>query len=241
MKKKNDRNKKIERFLSREAAGDALPRRRSRRRRRGLSGAARRYLPLAKVFYAVKANPAGEVVDLLRGLGSSFDVASRGEIELCIGRGVAPERLSFGNTIKKERDIAYAYQQGVRLFAFDSAAELEKIARSAPRARVFCRILVDSVGAEWPLSRKFGCAPEMAVELLRQAPSSRGSTPTACRSMSARSRPISTSGTAPSAVPHACSRCWPRPTSICAWSISAAASPRIIAATCPASSAMPRR
>ena len=40
----------------------------------------KRYLPLARVFYAVKANPAHEVVGRLAELGSSFDVASRGEI-----------------------------------------------------------------------------------------------------------------------------------------------------------------
>jgi ornithine decarboxylase len=129
----------------------------------------RTYLPIAKVFYAVKANPAGEILDLLRGLGSSFDVASRGEVDLCLERGVGADRISFGNTIKKERDVAYAFENGIRLFAFDSAQELEKLARAAPGARVFCRILVESEGAEWPLSRKFGCAPEMAVELLRQA------------------------------------------------------------------------
>ncbi|HEY1505490.1 MAG TPA: type III PLP-dependent enzyme [Stellaceae bacterium] len=129
----------------------------------------RRYMPLAKIFYAVKANPAPEVVGLLRDLDSNFDVASRNEIDLCMERGVGAERISFGNTIKKERDIAYAFERGVRLYAFDSACELEKLARSAPGSRVFCRILVESTGAEWPLSRKFGCAPEMAVELLRQA------------------------------------------------------------------------
>jgi len=129
----------------------------------------RRYMPLAKIFYAVKANPAPEIVSLLRDLESSFDVASPNEIDLCLERGVAPERISFGNTIKKERDIAYAFGRGVKLYAFDSLAELEKLGRAAPGSRVFCRILVESVGAEWPLSRKFGCSPEMAVELLRQA------------------------------------------------------------------------
>ncbi len=129
----------------------------------------RRYLPLAKIFYAVKANPADEVVGMLRELGSSFDVASRGEIDLVLDKGISADRISFGNTMKKERDIAYAFQRGVRLFAFDSEPELEKIARAAPGARVFCRILVDCDGAEWPLSRKFGCAPEMAVDLLKQA------------------------------------------------------------------------
>jgi len=129
----------------------------------------RRYMPLAKIFYAVKANPAPEIVSLLRDLDSSFDVASPNEIDLCLERGIGPERISFGNTIKKEHDIAYAFGRGVKLYAFDSLQELEKLARAAPGSRVFCRILVESVGAEWPLSRKFGCSPEMAVELLRQA------------------------------------------------------------------------
>ena len=127
------------------------------------------YLPLARVYYAVKANPAAEIVAMLERKGASFDVASRGEVELCLDNGVAPDRLSFGNTIKKEKDIAFAYQAGLRIFAFDSARELDKLARAAPGARVFCRILVACEGAEWPLSRKFGCAPEMAIDLLRKA------------------------------------------------------------------------
>jgi ornithine decarboxylase len=127
------------------------------------------YLPLARIYYAVKANPAPQIVAMLGRKGASFDVASRGEIELCLANGIAPDRLSFGNTIKKEKDIAFAYQSGLRLFAFDSAFELDKLARAAPGAQVFCRILVACEGAEWPLSRKFGCTPEMAVELLRRA------------------------------------------------------------------------
>jgi ornithine decarboxylase len=131
--------------------------------------ALRWYLPLARIYYAVKANPAARIVSMLEGKGASFDVASRGEIELCLANGVAPDRLSFGNTIKKEKDIAFAYQSGLQTFAFDSAHELDKLARAAPGARVFCRILVACEGAEWPLSRKFGCAPQMAIDLLRKA------------------------------------------------------------------------
>jgi ornithine decarboxylase len=129
----------------------------------------RRHLPLARVYYAVKANPAPAIVGMLEAKGANFDVASRGEIELCLDNGVGAERLSFGNTIKKEGDIVFAYQAGLRLFAFDSVHELEKLARAAPGSRVFCRILVDCRGAEWPLSRKFGCAPDMAIGLLRRA------------------------------------------------------------------------
>ena len=126
-------------------------------------------LPDSRVFYAVKANPSPEVLSLLASLGSSFDTASVVEIEMALAAGATPDRISFGNTIKKERDVARAFELGVRLFAVDCAAEVEKIARAAPRARVFCRILCDGAGAEWPLSRKFGCEPEMAADVLEHA------------------------------------------------------------------------
>ncbi len=131
--------------------------------------ALRTALPDARVYYAVKANPAPEILTRLAALGSCFDVASVAEVEMVLATGVDPSRLSFGNTIKKEADIARAYAMGVRLFAFDAEAELLKIARAAPGARVFCRILTSGAGAEWPLSRKFGCAPSMAFALLRKA------------------------------------------------------------------------
>ncbi|MFO1146942.1 MAG: type III PLP-dependent enzyme [Alsobacter sp.] len=128
-----------------------------------------RALPDTRVFYAVKANPAPEVLRLLASLGSCFDTASVQEIEMVLAAGATAERISFGNTIKKERDIARAFQLGVRLFAVDCEAEVEKIARVAQGAKVFCRILCDGAGAEWPLSRKFGCVPEMATGVLEHA------------------------------------------------------------------------
>ena len=113
-------------------------------------------LPDSRVFYAVKANPAPELLALLVKLGSCFDTASVAEIEMVLAAGAAPERISFGNTIKKERDIARAFALGVRLFAVDCKAEVDKIARAAPGAKVFCRFL-------------FGCDPEMAVDVLEHA------------------------------------------------------------------------
>jgi ornithine decarboxylase len=128
-----------------------------------------RAMPDTRIFYAVKANPAPEILSLLADLGSSFDTASVPEIEMALTAGATPDRISYGNTIKKERDIARAHQLGVDLFAVDSIEEVEKIARAAPAARVFCRILTDGKGAEWPLSRKFGCSVAMAEEVLVRA------------------------------------------------------------------------
>ena len=83
----------------------------------------RHAMPDSAIYYAVKANPAPEVLKLLAGLGSNFDCASVAEIEMALEAG-------------------------------------------ATAARVFCRVLTDGEGAEWPLSRKFGCVPQMAVDVL---------------------------------------------------------------------------
>jgi len=123
-------------------------------------------LPDSRIFYAVKANPAPEILSLLAGLGSNFDTASVTEVEMALAAGATPDRISYGNTIKKERDIARAHQLGISLFAVDSHEEVEKVSRAAPGARVFCRVLTNGEGAEWPLSRKFGCVPQMAVDVL---------------------------------------------------------------------------
>jgi ornithine decarboxylase len=131
--------------------------------------ALRAAVPEAGVFYAVKANPAPEVLRLLAAAGSCFDVASMGEIALCESLGIAPERLSFGNTIKKESAIAAAYAAGVRTFAVDAPEELDKLTLLAPRSTLLVRLASEGGGADWPLSRKFGTTEEAAATLLTLA------------------------------------------------------------------------
>src|SRR5262249_18329944 len=83
----------------------------------------RELLPAAHIFYAVKANPAAQILSRLSSLGSKFDTASRGEIEMVQATGVSVDRISFRNTIKKEKDSARAHQQGGSLFAFGSRTD----------------------------------------------------------------------------------------------------------------------
>jgi len=127
----------------------------------------KKHFDFAKIYFAVKANPAREVISLLKDLGSNFDIASRYELDLVLSLGVTPDRISYGNTIKKAKDIRYFYEKGVRLFATDSEQDMRNIAKEAPGSRVFCRILTEgSDTADWPLSRKFGCHPDMAIDLI---------------------------------------------------------------------------
>lgn len=128
------------------------------------------YFRNADIYYAVKANPAPEILLALWDVGSNFDVASPQEIALCLHLGLPGSMLSYGNTIKKAKDIAYAYTRGVRLFSFDSPTELEKLAACAPGSKVMCCVLASSEGASWPLSKKFGCDFETALDLLQLAP-----------------------------------------------------------------------
>ncbi len=122
--------------------------------------------PTADIYYAVKANPSDEVIEMLAAAGSSFDIASTQELDKVLQFGVAAERVSYGNTIKKASAVKYFFEKGVRLYATDSEADLINLSKNAPGSKVYIRVLTDgSEGADWPLSRKFGCNPEMAVEL----------------------------------------------------------------------------
>lgn len=126
--------------------------------------------PYASVYYAIKSNPGEPVLKMLAALGSNFDVASRYELDRILNIGVTGDRLSYGNTIKKPQDIKYFYEKGVRMFATDSKDDLKAIAENAPKSRVYVRMLVEgSLSADWPLSRKFGCHPDMAYDILVQA------------------------------------------------------------------------
>ncbi len=127
--------------------------------------------PQAKIYYAVKASPGTEILALLRDLGSYFDIASIYELNQVLDLGISPDRVSFGNTIKKAKHVREAYEKGVRLFASDSEADIRQLAKEAPGSRIFFRLLMDAVtsDSDWPLSRKFGCQPRMLVELVTLA------------------------------------------------------------------------
>lgn len=134
------------------------------------------FLGDAYIHYAVKANPNAEILKSLIQENSSFDAASIGEIKLLQDLGCEDYRISFGNTIKKEKDILWAIREGISLFAVDSEEEIDKIARAYKEAgeayntpEVYVRMLVASTEAEWPLSRKFGCAPSHVVSLMNYA------------------------------------------------------------------------
>ncbi len=128
-----------------------------------------RCFPMAQIYFAVKANPMNEVIGMLHEEGSCFDIASRYELDQMLRLGVEPDRLSYGNTIKKRSDISYFYEHGVRMFVTDSENDLKNLAELAPGSRILFRILTEGTGADWPLSRKFGSHSDVIYNLIMEA------------------------------------------------------------------------
>lgn len=131
--------------------------------------ALRTAFPQAQIRYAVKANPAEPILRLLAAEGSTFDVASVGEIDTCNAAGIDGSALTFGNTVKTPADVARAHARGVRRFAFDTEQGMTAIAEHAPGAAVECRIAPDFPASVTPFGHKFGCAPQAAAQLLKRA------------------------------------------------------------------------
>lgn len=127
------------------------------------------YMPRARVFYAIKANPHPEILKTMIKLGSSFDVASDGEIRTLHNMGVEGERLIYANPVKTTGGLQACRECGVSKMTFDSASEIEKIRAICPDATVLLRLRIDNSSAHVDLNKKFGAAREHALNLMLKA------------------------------------------------------------------------
>ncbi len=138
----------------------------------------RRHLPKVQAYYAVKANPAPEIIETLYRAGASFDVASLPEFLLVyknIRHLPAVERQQFvwdkivyANPIKP-RETLEALNHYKPLVTYDNLDELKKISAFAPQAGLALRLRVPNTGSMVELSSKFGCDPGEALDLILRA------------------------------------------------------------------------
>ena len=117
-----------------------------------------------KAAYITKATS-----QLMRDLGSNFDVASDGEIMELSSLGVDGSRMIYANPMKTVNGLRACRNAGVGKMTFDSAGEIDKMARECPGATVLLRIRIDNSSAHVDLNKKFGAAREQALELLLKA------------------------------------------------------------------------
>ncbi len=138
----------------------------------------KKHLPKVQAYYAVKANPAPEIIRTFYEAGASFDVASLPEFMMVyenIKHLPAKERQDFiwdkivyANPIKPKETLE-ALNQYKPLVTYDNLEELRKIKRFAPSAGLALRLRVPNTGSMVELSSKFGCDPGEAVDLVEEA------------------------------------------------------------------------
>src|SRR5437868_8446453 len=138
----------------------------------------KKHLPDVQAYYAVKANPAPEIVRTLYEAGASFDVASLPEFMLVYEniRRLPPkeqqdfiwDKIIYANPTKPKETLQ-ALDQYKPLVTYDNLAELKKIKQYAPHAGVVLRLRVPNTGSMVELSSKFGCDPGEAVDLVLEA------------------------------------------------------------------------
>jgi len=122
-------------------------------------------LPNVDIYYAVKSLPHPSVIATLCEVGSSFDLATNGEVDLVRRLGVPAGRCIHTHPIKRDSDIRTALSFGVTRFVVDNPDELRKFVKFRSRASLLIRVSFRS-DAVVDLSRKFGCHPETVIELL---------------------------------------------------------------------------
>ncbi|WP_405380901.1 type III PLP-dependent enzyme [Phascolarctobacterium sp.] len=129
----------------------------------------REYMPRVRVHYAIKANPHPEILQVMRDLGSCFDVASDGEIRTLNAMGVEGSRMIYANPVKLGVGLKACCDCGVTKMTFDSASEIDKIKKQCPNATVLLRLRIDNSSAHVDLNKKFGASRENALALMQYA------------------------------------------------------------------------
>jgi diaminopimelate decarboxylase len=85
--------------------------------------------------YAVKANANLGVLSLFARLGSGFDIVSAGELYRVLKAGGDPARVVFSGVGKRDDELAFALDQGIKVIDVESAEELARVSAVAARLR----------------------------------------------------------------------------------------------------------
>ncbi len=85
------------------------------------------------VCYAVKANSSLAILDLFARLGSGFDIVSGGELFRVMKAGGDPRKVVFSGVGKRDDEIAFALEAGVRALNVESGPELARVSIVARR------------------------------------------------------------------------------------------------------------
>ncbi|WP_128581641.1 type III PLP-dependent enzyme [Pseudoalteromonas agarivorans] len=126
-------------------------------------------LPGVVLHFALKPLPHAAVVRTLLDEGASFDLATSGVVDLVASQGVPSERTIHTHPIKRDSDIRDALAYGCKVFVVDNINELEKFIAYKDQAEILVRLSFRNKDAFADLSKKFGCSPEAAIDIISLA------------------------------------------------------------------------
>ena len=126
-------------------------------------------LPNVTLHFALKPLPHPAVVSTLLAEGAYFDLATNGEVNLVASQGVPANKTIHTHPIKRDSDIKAALEYGCTTFVVDNINELEKFIPYANQAEILVRLSFPNAQAFADLSKKFGCSPDKAIEIIAYA------------------------------------------------------------------------
>ncbi|XP_060798676.1 antizyme inhibitor 1b isoform X2 [Neoarius graeffei] len=124
-------------------------------------------LPLVRPFYPVKCNSSPAVIEILAALGVGFVCTNKAEVAMVLNHEVSPENIILSGICKQQSHIKHAAKNDINYLVCDNEAELGKIARAHPNAKLLLQLCTEAQTEE--ASMVFGCSLKSCRHLLEAA------------------------------------------------------------------------
>ncbi|XP_052473791.1 antizyme inhibitor 1 [Carassius gibelio] len=120
-------------------------------------------------FYTVRSNSSPVVIEILAALGTGFVCSNKHELDLVKGFGVPSQDIVLGGSCKQLSLIKHAAKHNVSVLVCDNEAELRKIARCHPKAKVLLLLTSESCCEREETLMPFGSTLKDCRHLLERA------------------------------------------------------------------------
>lgn len=124
-------------------------------------------VPQLQPYYPVKCNSSPAVIEVLASLGLGFVCANKAEVSLVLEHGVPPENIILSGVCKQLAHIKHAAKNNIQHLVCENEAELSKISRLHPNAKLVLQLTTQAHAAE--TSMAFGFSLKSCRHLLETA------------------------------------------------------------------------
>ncbi|XP_034029709.1 antizyme inhibitor 1-like [Thalassophryne amazonica] len=129
----------------------------------------RTHMTQIRPYYAVRCNSSPGVIEVFAALGTGFICTNKFELELVQSCGIPSEDIIYSGVCKQVSHIKHAAKNGIDFLVCDNEAELRKIARCHPSAKLLLQVSTEAFSLEEEMSMTFGCTLKDCRHLLESA------------------------------------------------------------------------